>query len=139
LEPIRWSVPDKIEDILALTRRQGAVGFSRLFQANSPRGEIIVTFLALLELIRLKQLACVQPEPFAEIEISKAVASTVPAEMVEPARETEVENEVKSAPPSPEPTAAETEEEEVEDEFDDEDEDDEDEDEEAGDDDQQSK
>jgi segregation and condensation protein A len=33
------------------------------------RTEVVVTFLALLELIRLKQLVCVQPETFGEIEI----------------------------------------------------------------------
>ena len=33
--------------------------------------EIVVTFLALLELIRLKQLRCVQEEPFAEIELRR--------------------------------------------------------------------
>jgi hypothetical protein len=73
----------------------------------------------------LKQLDCVQPEPFAEIEIGKAVASEVPTEIAATAPETEVDA-VKSAPPSPEPAAAVAEEEEVEDEFDDEDDDDED-------------
>ena len=32
-----------------------------------------MTFLALLELIRLKQLMVIQPEPFEEIEICRAV------------------------------------------------------------------
>ena len=132
----KWTVSGKIEFVLATIAERGTVKFSELFERASNRSEVVCTFLALLELIRLKQLVCVQPEPFAEIEISKAVASTVPAEMVAPARETEVENEVKSAPPSPEPTAAETEEEEVEDEFDDEDEDEDDDEEESGDDDQ---
>jgi segregation and condensation protein A len=83
----------------------------------------------------LKQLACVQPEPFAEIEISRAVASAAPArKSTASAPEAEVEAEVKSAPPSPEPTAAVAEEAAAEDEFDDEDDDDEDDDDEEDDD-----
>jgi segregation and condensation protein A len=69
LEPIRWSVPDKMEEILSLTRRQSAVAFSRLFHGGSARGEIIVTFLALLELLRLRQVAIQQSEAFMEILI----------------------------------------------------------------------
>jgi segregation and condensation protein A len=38
------------------------------------RIEIVVTFLALLELIRLKQVRAVQPDPFGEIEIAAAAA-----------------------------------------------------------------
>ena len=36
------------------------------------RTEVVVTFLALLELIRLKQLVAEQPEAFGEIEICRA-------------------------------------------------------------------
>jgi segregation and condensation protein A len=69
LEPIRWSVPDKMAAILALLRRQAVVAFSRLFHDRSPRGEIIVTFLSLLELLRLRQVTVRQGRQFAEIEI----------------------------------------------------------------------
>ena len=135
----KWTVSEKIEFVLKTLTERGSVKFSELFETAANRAEVVCTFLALLELIRLKQLACVQPEPFAEIEIAKAVADAVPAEMAASAPETEAE--VKSTPPSPEPAVAEAEAEEAEDEFDDEDdeEDDEDEDdveEEAGADDQ---
>ena len=46
--------------------------FAELFASAASRAEVICTFLALLELIRLKQLVCVQPEAFAEIEIRRA-------------------------------------------------------------------
>ena len=46
--------------------------FAELFENAASRSEVVCTFLALLELIRLKQLICVQPEPFAEIEIRRA-------------------------------------------------------------------
>ena len=83
LEPIRWSVQDKMEDILGLTRRQGPVGFSKLFHAVSPRGEIIVTFLALLELLRLRQVAIKQSAAFLEITILP-VAESVPETLLPP-------------------------------------------------------
>ena len=43
--------------------------FSELFAGVTSRSEVVCTFLALLELIRLKQLACSQTEAFGEIEI----------------------------------------------------------------------
>jgi chromatin segregation and condensation protein Rec8/ScpA/Scc1 (kleisin family) len=46
-----------------------------LFESAASRSEVVCTFLALLELIRLKQLVCAQPEPFAEIEIRRAATS----------------------------------------------------------------
>ena len=70
LEPIRWSVPDKMEDILATVRRQESLAFSQLFHSQSHRGEVIVTFLALLELLRLRQVAMRQLAPFTEIVIT---------------------------------------------------------------------
>jgi hypothetical protein len=76
------------------------VRFSELFEAAASRTEVICTFLALLELIRMKQLAFAQPEPFAEIEISKAV-DELPAEAAAPI----VENPAAEAPAIP---AAET-------------------------------
>ena len=36
--------------------------FAELFESAASRSEVVCTFLALLELIRLKQLVCVQPE-----------------------------------------------------------------------------
>jgi len=75
IEPIVWSVPDKIDHILGLTAAapDGAgVKFSSLFNPQSHRGEIIVTFLALLELLRLRQVTISQASHFAEIEISRA-------------------------------------------------------------------
>ena len=71
IEPIAWTVPDKIDMILRLTRHsEKGVAFSKLFNQHSPRGEIIVTFLALLELLRLRQIAVFQTEAFAEIMVT---------------------------------------------------------------------
>jgi segregation and condensation protein A len=73
----KWTVSEKIEHLVKLTAAGGPVKFSELFlQANS-RAEVICTFLALLELIRLKQLICVQSEDFGEIGITRAPAQAV--------------------------------------------------------------
>jgi len=43
--------------------------FRDLFPEGSSRKTLVVTFLALLELIRLKQVSVAQPENFGEIHI----------------------------------------------------------------------
>ena len=83
LEPIRWSVPDKMESILDAIRRREAVAFSRLFHPASQRGEVIITFLALLELLRLRQVAIRQHAPFTEIIIT-TLPDNLPAEALAP-------------------------------------------------------
>jgi len=68
----KWTVSEKIEFVLKTITERGSVRFAELFETAANRAEVVCTFLALLELIRLKQLVCTQPEPFAEIEISRA-------------------------------------------------------------------
>jgi segregation and condensation protein A len=46
---------------------------------------VVVTFLALLELIRLKQVRASQPEAFGEIEISKMAQAPPLDSWTEPA------------------------------------------------------
>ncbi|MCL1920593.1 MAG: segregation/condensation protein A [Kiritimatiellaeota bacterium] len=69
LEGIRWSVPDKMDAIVEMMRARQHVYFSALFTPGSPRGEIIATFLALLELLRLRQIVLQQNDVFHEIVI----------------------------------------------------------------------
>ena len=66
-----FSVADKIDLILKLTSGGVPMKFTELFADAASRAEIVVTFLALLELVRLKQLRCLQAEPFAEIEVNR--------------------------------------------------------------------
>jgi segregation and condensation protein A len=68
----KWSVSEKIEFLLKLTAERGSAKFSELFSGATSRAEVVCTFLALLELIRLKQLVCVQAGDFEEIEITRA-------------------------------------------------------------------
>jgi segregation and condensation protein A len=76
----KWTVSEKIEFVLSIIAERGSVKFSELFEKMANRAEVVCTFLALLELIRMKQLACVQPEPFAEIEITRPVKPVVATE-----------------------------------------------------------
>ncbi|HEY1581946.1 MAG TPA: segregation/condensation protein A [Chthoniobacterales bacterium] len=65
-----FTVSDKIERILQTVSEEKSVKFSDLFARLASRVEIVVTFLALLELIRLKQVRVVQPNEFDEIEVA---------------------------------------------------------------------
>jgi segregation and condensation protein A len=67
-----YTVSDKIDLILKMMASGVALKFSELFANAASRTEIVVTFLAMLELIRLKQLRVLQPDVFSEIEIVKA-------------------------------------------------------------------
>jgi segregation and condensation protein A len=74
----KWIVSEKIEAILRAISARGSLRFAELFERAASRSEVVCTFLALLELIRLRQLVCSQPEAFGEIEIRLAVAAGVP-------------------------------------------------------------
>jgi segregation and condensation protein A len=65
-----FTVSDKIETILARVSQGATLKFSELFAHMASRVEIVVTFLALLELIRLKQVRAGQANPFGEIEVT---------------------------------------------------------------------
>jgi segregation and condensation protein A len=69
-----FTVSDKIDTILQRIAGGARLRFSDLFGAIASRVEIVVTFLALLELIRLKQVRANQANPFDEIEIAAALA-----------------------------------------------------------------
>src|ERR1044072_7499910 len=68
----RFSVSEKIEAILERIASGTGFRFSDLFSSAASRIEVIVTFLALLELIRLKQVRALQKNVFEEIEITAA-------------------------------------------------------------------
>jgi segregation and condensation protein A len=67
----KFTVSDKIEEILYTLRDRSEMIFSALFVNASSRAEVVVTFLALLELIRLKRLKVRQVEAFGEIRVLK--------------------------------------------------------------------
>lgn len=82
LKGIRFSVPDKMDYVLERTRSEGQVSFVTLFEPTAPKGEIIVTFLALLELLRQHRVIVYQNAAFHEITIlpSKELSDETPLE-----------------------------------------------------------
>jgi segregation and condensation protein A len=66
-----FTVSDKLDVILRVAQTGRSIAFSDLFAFAASRTEIVVTFLALLELIRMKQIRVAQDGPFAEIEIRR--------------------------------------------------------------------
>ncbi|MDQ6654286.1 MAG: segregation/condensation protein A, partial [Verrucomicrobiota bacterium] len=67
-----YTVSDKIEWILRRVGDGVPLRFGELFASMASRVEIVVTFLAMLELIRLRQIRATQASPFDEIEIAAA-------------------------------------------------------------------
>jgi segregation and condensation protein A len=68
----RFTVSDKIQFIQQQITQRRRVVFEELFTEGATRTEIVVTFLAVLELIRLRQIDVAQEGPFAPIELVKA-------------------------------------------------------------------
>ena len=75
----KWTVSEKIDFIVRVLASRESLRFSELFADATSRSEVVCTFLALLELIRLKQLVCCQIAEFAEIEIRRAQVALVAA------------------------------------------------------------
>jgi len=67
-----YTVSEKIEFLLERLPVGEEVPFEDLFRSMSSRGEVVVTFLALLELIRLRQLMARQEGPLKPIFIQRA-------------------------------------------------------------------
>jgi len=72
------TVEQKIHDILHLLLNETAVKLTDIFKKTKSKMEAIVTFLAILELIRLKEIKAVQKELFGEIEILRNKENLAP-------------------------------------------------------------
>ncbi|HWQ92427.1 MAG TPA: segregation/condensation protein A [Clostridia bacterium] len=87
----KWSVSEKIEFVMRTISERPQVRFSELFANAESRLEVVVTFLAVLELVRLKQITAVQSETFGEIEVTRRLPvdqSNPPAETPSAPRDT---------------------------------------------------
>jgi segregation and condensation protein A len=74
----QWSVSDKIQFLYRRILRDGEAKFESLFEDAQSRQEIVVTFLAMLELSRLRYIQIVQPELFGPILIVKNTGEDAP-------------------------------------------------------------
>jgi segregation and condensation protein A len=68
------SIEARIEQLLGRLSTTEACGFAELFDDVASRGDLVVTFLALLEMIRLKVIRVYQTGPFGEIRIYRRQA-----------------------------------------------------------------
>src|SRR6476659_301991 len=71
LPPEQLPIETRIEQLLARLSETDACGFEELFADVQTRGGMIVTFLALLEMIRLKQVRVYQQGNFGPIRVYK--------------------------------------------------------------------
>lgn len=69
----------KIKDVLAFLASRPFATFKEILQRESTRRGLIITFLAVLELIRLRQIAARQTESFGDIRVYHANA--LPSEL----------------------------------------------------------
>jgi segregation and condensation protein A len=75
-----FTVEEKIHQLLHLLLVQPSLRLSELFGQAKHKIEIVVIFLAILELIRMKEIVAFQKESFREIEISRNKNNIIPYE-----------------------------------------------------------
>jgi segregation and condensation protein A len=63
------SVKDRIRDIVEVLKQYETVRFSKLIRENMDKHEVVVTFLAILELMKMKHIRCFQHQLFDDIVI----------------------------------------------------------------------
>jgi segregation and condensation protein A len=84
--PENLTVRDRMNAILDALEGKDSVTFASLFEDSCHRLVVIVTFLGLLELIRIRVVRVFQAETFGPILVSRAfslVTETEPPEMLE--------------------------------------------------------
>lgn len=73
-----FTVEEKIHDILHLLLVEEKMALSGLFGKAKNKLEVIVIFLAILELIRMKEIIALQKGVFEEIEVSRNKGNIIP-------------------------------------------------------------
>jgi segregation and condensation protein A len=64
-------VEERVREILSLLQREKrSIAFHSLFEERASRRMIVVTFLAILELVKMKQIRLFQMAPFETIRLS---------------------------------------------------------------------
>jgi len=80
VEPDRLAVQDKIREILGKLDNHRWITFGSLFEEDISRINVITTFLALLEIVKLQLVIIYQDVPFGTILISRPFATDDPAD-----------------------------------------------------------
>ena len=79
-----FTVEQKIHDILHRLLKEQKILLTELFARVGSKMEVIVTFMAILELIRLKEIKVMQKRLFADIEIIRNRENLIPPEQPAP-------------------------------------------------------
>ncbi len=74
-----FTVAEKVHEIFHRLVKEPVIYFSKLFSSAKNKPEAITIFLALLELIRLKEVSIAQDDYFGEIEIRRNITTIEPA------------------------------------------------------------
>ena len=74
-----WTVEMKVQELRVLLTTRHQVRFLELFTSEQSKLELVVTFLALLELMRLRVARAIQERAFSEILITTAQEPQSPA------------------------------------------------------------
>jgi len=69
----KMSLTDRINEVMEQLSRQGQLTFQELLGEGRERRRIVYTFLAILELMKLRMIRAVQTGPFGTIRLSLAV------------------------------------------------------------------
>jgi segregation and condensation protein A len=101
-----YDVEDKMGFLLTRARRAGRLSFTLLLEECRSRLEIIVTFLALLELLKMSRLRAEQDSPFGEIWVEPSKESEAGAPDTGTGGPGRGAGEAESAGPEPEPGRA---------------------------------
>ncbi len=78
MEPL--SVRERMSIVLSAVNADEFTDFTKLFDVEEGRMGVVVTLLAILELIKERLLELVQAEPFAPIHVKAAAGASAPAE-----------------------------------------------------------
>jgi segregation and condensation protein A len=102
------TIEGKIRDVLDRLEKQPSMAFSELFSGAERRIDLIITFLALLELIRMKQVVAMQSDTFGSIRLFRADAAPLPEPepIVEPIPEPSSLAVAEQGPRDPPPATA---------------------------------
>jgi chromatin segregation and condensation protein Rec8/ScpA/Scc1 (kleisin family) len=73
--PLRFEVPDKMQEIYRAVLDEGSMSLLRHLHTRTDSEEVVVLFVAALELVRLGVVRASQRRPFAEIYLRKGSRS----------------------------------------------------------------
>ena len=78
IESDRFTVSEKIEYVLKILPEREGLRFEELFAGQTTRSEVVATFLALLELVRLRHVHVEQEGAFGDIMLRRRGLAVVP-------------------------------------------------------------